>query len=54
MEPVRQGDVWLFIRPDVRGVARVQSLSAFLQTLFNDRRHALEGQPAAQVTEASS
>lgn len=54
MEPVRQGDVWLFIRPDVRGVARVQSLSAFLQTLFNDRRHALEGQPATQVTEASS
>lgn len=54
MEPVRQGDVWLFTRPDVRGVARIQSLSAFLQTLFNDRRHALEGQPAPAQTEDAS
>jgi len=45
MEPVRQGEVWLFIRPDVRGVARIQALSGFLQTLFNQRRAALEGAP---------
>lgn len=53
MEPVRQGDVWLFIRPDVRGVARIQTLSTFLQSLFNERRDALQGRPATQPTEDS-
>ena len=48
MEPVRQGEVWLFIRPEVRGVARIQALSGFLQTLFNQRRAALEGAPSRE------
>jgi len=47
MEPVRQGEVWLFIRPDVRGVARIQAVSGFLQTAFSERRAALEGTAAA-------
>lgn len=43
MEPVRQGEVWLFTRPDSRGLVRIQIVSAFLQELFNRHRNALEG-----------
>jgi DNA-binding transcriptional LysR family regulator len=43
MEPIRLGDVWLFTRPDARGVARIQAVSAFLQSLFARHRHRLEG-----------
>ncbi len=44
-EPVVQGEVWLFTREDSRGVARIQVVSAFLQTLFTAQRQRLEGSP---------
>lgn len=47
MEPVRQGEVWLFTRPEARGVARIQAVSVFLQKLFRRHRRQLEGKPAA-------
>lgn len=43
MEPIRLGEVWLFSRPDTRGVARIQAVSAFLQDVFARHRHELEG-----------
>jgi DNA-binding transcriptional LysR family regulator len=43
MEPVRLGELWLFTRPDGRGVARIQAVSGFLQDLFSRHRHRLEG-----------
>jgi DNA-binding transcriptional LysR family regulator len=48
MEPVREGDVWLFTRPDARGVARIQAVSGFLQDLFARFRHRLEGSRAPE------
>lgn len=45
MAPVREGDVWQLSRPDARGVARIQTVSAFLQDLFARQRPRLEGVP---------
>lgn len=43
MEPVRLGDLWLFTRPEGRGVAAIQTVSAFLQETFARQRQRLEG-----------
>lgn len=43
LEPVREGEVWLFTRPESRGVARIQAVSAFLQGVFVEHRQTLEG-----------
>lgn len=43
VEPVRQGEVWLFSRPEARGQARIQVVSAFLQDLFGRQQRAIEG-----------
>lgn len=43
MQPVRLGEVWLFIRPESRGIARIQAVSGFLQDLFARQRQRLEG-----------
>jgi DNA-binding transcriptional LysR family regulator len=43
VEPLREGEVWLFTRPESRGVARIQAVSAFLQRVLVDHRQALEG-----------
>ena len=52
LEPVRLGDVWLFSRPDARGVARIQAVSAFLQELFSRHRASLEGHRAVKESAA--
>jgi DNA-binding transcriptional LysR family regulator len=52
MEPVRQGEIWLFTRPESRGVARIQAVSSFLQQLFGRQRLSLEGK-AAEGAQAS-
>lgn len=51
MEPVRLGEVWLFSRPEGRGVARIQAVSAYLQELFVRCRRRMEG--AREQEEAS-
>jgi DNA-binding transcriptional LysR family regulator len=43
VEPLREGEVWLFTRPESRGVTRIQAVSAFLQDVFAALRQALEG-----------
>jgi DNA-binding transcriptional LysR family regulator len=43
VEPVREGEVWLFTRPDSRGVPRIQAVSEFLQSVFAGHRAVLEG-----------
>jgi DNA-binding transcriptional LysR family regulator len=47
--PLREGELWLFTRPESRGVARIQALSAFLQETFVSHRPALEGRPAGSI-----
>lgn len=41
--PMREGEAWLFTRPESRGLARIQALSTFLQEVFASHRQALEG-----------
>lgn len=48
MQPIRLGEVWLFSRPEGRGVARIQAVSSFLQELFARQRRQLEGAGEAQ------
>jgi DNA-binding transcriptional LysR family regulator len=48
MQPIRLGEVWLFTRPESRGIPRIQAVSSFLQELFARHRHALEGAGEAQ------
>lgn len=43
IEPLRVGEVWLFTRPESRGVARIQALSTFLQQVFARHQSRLEG-----------
>lgn len=38
-------EIWLFFRPELRGVARIQTASAFLQEAFGGLRAALLGVP---------
>ena len=52
MEPVREGEVWLFTRPEARGVKRIQAVSAFLQDLFARHRPRLEGKRADEQARA--
>lgn len=42
-ESVQQGQLWLFTRSEARGVARIQTVSLFLQALVAGRRHRIEG-----------
>lgn len=48
MRPIRVGEVWLFSRPDTRGVPRIQAVSGFLQDLFVRHRELLEGEQPVQ------
>lgn len=43
MEPVAEGQVWLFTRPDSRGLSNIRVLSEFLQNLFAEQRGRLSG-----------
>lgn len=43
MEPVAQGQVWLFTRPDSRGLPNMRVVSTFLQNLFTGQRNRLSG-----------
>ncbi|MDZ7670432.1 MAG: LysR family transcriptional regulator [Gammaproteobacteria bacterium] len=43
MEPEAEGQVWLFTRPDSRGLSNIRVLSTFLQKLFAGHRHRLSG-----------
>lgn len=43
LEPVRQGEVWLFTRRESRGVGSIQAVSAYLQELFARLQRRLEG-----------
>ncbi len=43
MAPVREGELWLFSRPETRGAARIQAVSAFLQALVGRQRLNIEG-----------
>ncbi len=46
MEPLVAGEAWLFFRPESRGIAVIQSVTAFLQNLFERYRERLEGRAA--------
>lgn len=48
MRPIRVGEVWLFSRPEARGVPRIQAVSGFLQELFVEHRLLLEGERPAK------
>lgn len=43
MEPVTEGQVWLFTRPDSRGLSNIRVLAEFLQNLFAEQRGRLGG-----------
>lgn len=43
MEPVAEGQVWLFTRPDSRGLSKIRVLSKFLQNLFAGHHSRLGG-----------
>ena len=49
--PLELQDVWMFIHPDLRNLARVQVLLEFLQETFRDHRERLLGE-AAKSTDA--
>lgn len=55
MEPLVAGEAWLFFRPESRGIAVIQTVSAFLQSLFERNRERLDGStdrpPPAQSAE---
>jgi DNA-binding transcriptional LysR family regulator len=48
--PLREGELWLFIRSESRGIARIQAVSAYLQEIFVNHRPALEGRPAGSAS----
>ncbi len=50
VEPVRQAEAWLFTRPEARGMARIQAVSAFLQQQFADHQARLTGLPTGRLT----
>ncbi len=43
VEPVREAEAWLFTRPEARGIARIQAVSAFVQQQFTDQQGRLAG-----------
>ncbi|MFU8817568.1 MAG: LysR family transcriptional regulator [Pseudomonadales bacterium] len=52
--PVAEGEVWLLSRPESRGLARIQAVSAFLQDTFSSHRHALEGSDPSEKLHESA
>lgn len=48
IDPLLLGEVWLFTRPDSRGVVRIQAVSAFLQDLFQRHGQRLAGRPTEE------
>ena len=50
-EPVDERDVWLLFHPDLRGVARIRSLSEHLQQAFSGLEPRLLGDPEAHSSD---